>query len=572
MSSITEHKKIPRNTALFSVFAVVPAVIAITVFQIYRLWPALPTVLQDEYVYSVGSKYGGAEEAARFGNFLYYELYRVTVHCGPEFYSCARVINGFWYVGLLLVLYAYSMRYFSRSISLLLVVSIGLGPFGLYVSLFMPEVMAYFFVSLGILFFTAYWESTIDRVWSAPLLLAFAAIGIGSLVKPHAAFLAIGLIVLMVVKALSLRNEWVKTIKQLLSGLGIFAFVKFSIGFMLAGSAGLTMFGNSYTGALTDFFSDLLDGNSTGSNTVSGAGEISPDLNSQSILGYLDVLTIHFGVLLLVIAMMMGPLLGTLIFRGDGLWKDPFTLLGSQVIIVGGIVSVFAAHVTAQGDDHSDRLLLRYFEYLVPFMFILGIHKAQKYKLRGWRQYVSLVFATLSIIIIFTNIQERQWGIVDSAFLYSIFSSQDSQWLWAAAIAIMTYLIFVPTRLRLLGALSVLAGAIAIVGQMGVSNQLQINSTKVASDYAGEFVYENFPEVRGEDILVLGSNRKLVEASMFAIDKANIDFQLLPEGSVLSTEAVSDDYKLVVETTGVFLDRDGGTLITGEGFAVTLFD
>lgn len=575
MSSVTSTKGVRFKPWLLSFVLALPIFLSITAFQIFRLWPALPTVLQDEYVYSVGSKYGGVDEAARFGNFLYYELYGLTVNCGPEFYSCARAINGVWYWGLLLVLYAFAMRYFSKAISLVLVSAIGLGPFGLYVSLFMPEVMFFFFASLGLLFFTFYWESFTYSKRTVSLVLGFGAVGIGSLVKPHAGFLVIGLLSLLFLRGFfSAKKQRLHTARDFLFGLVTFLFVKLSVGFALAGSAGLTIFGSSYTAAIVDFFGDL-GGDSRSQSEVEkigSAGLVTSEVESQSILGYLDVLFVHFGVLILVVLLLLGPLLGFLVFRGKSLWEDPFTIIGWQVLVIGAIVSVFAAHVTAQGDDHSDRLLLRYFEYLLPFMFILGIHKAREYELFGWRKYVGLSIATLAIVIIFTNIQERQWGIVDSVFLYSIFSSQDSQWLWALFIVAATYLTYVPTRFSLKGPMVIFASAIVLVGQMGINNQLQINGTKIASDYAGEYVYANFPEVEGEDILVLGSNRKLVEASMFAIDKPNIDFELLPEGSVLATEAVADKYKLVVETTGVFLARDGGRLIPGEGFAITVFD
>lgn len=574
MSVLVKEGSRTYQFGLFTGSIVLPSFAAIVIFQFFRLSSALPTVLQDEYVYSVGSKYGGNQEAAQFGNFLYYELYGLTAQCGPEFYSCAKAFNSFWYLGLLLVLYAFSVRYFGKYFSFILVGVFGLGPFGLYSSLYMPEMMYFFFVSLGIVFFVEYWEKFHEEQNLAPLIVAFVAIGFGSLVKPHAAFLAFGLFALLAAAFFFVdKRDRLRKARDAVLAIGSFFFSKLAVGWIIAGSAGLTIFGTSYTGALVGFFSDLFEGGSNeGFDSSESQGTLSDPESSQSIMMHMDVFFIHFVVLLVAGVILLGPLVAPLIFQRKILKGDASIVLLSQFLIIGLIASLFAAYVTAQGDDHSDRLLFRYFEYLLPFLIILGIRNATRDDISGWRKYVGAALSLLSIIFVFTGIQDRQWGIVDSVFLYSVFSTPDSQWIWAAILAVTTYLIFIPTKFRSYGPLVIFSIGVLVIGQMGINNQLRLNSTKIASDYAGEHVYENFPEVAGEDILVIGSNRKLVEASMFAIDKPSIDYELLPEGGVIDIDYVVDRYQLVVQTTGVSLSGDGKSTFQGEGFAVTIID
>lgn len=551
---------------------VLPVFTLTAIFQNFRLQNALPTVLQDEYIYSVGAKYGGVEEAARFGNFLYYELYALTLNCGPEFYQCARAINSFWFVALLFVLFVFAKHYLSTPLAFVVTGLFGMGPFGLYTSLFMPEVMFYFFASAGLLLFVQYWEGDGGRLGFVFLLGAFLLLALSALVKPHGTFLAFGLASLVALRGIASGEfRTTRTLFEFLSSLGTFLTGKLALGFVIAGNQGLTVFGNSYTNALLNFFSDF-DDLPVEEGPVSDSSENLLGATSESILSNFDAVLIHFGVLLLAACVILGPLLGLLVLTGKTLWKDPATVILSQFLIIGVIVSIFSGHLTAQGDDHSDRLLFRYFEYLIPFLIILGIYKAREYRLTGSKLYIGLGLASVSILTVFTNFQDRQWGIVDSVFLYSIFSTSDSKWLWAATLTIVSYLLFVPTSLSRLGLPLTLAFGIALLGQVGINNQVKINGTKVSSDFAGEYVYENFPNVSGDEILVLGSNRKLVEAAMFAMDKPGIDFRLFTEGSILEADTVPDRYRLVVQTTAVYLDGNGGVTLEGDGFAVTVFD
>ena len=555
------------STKLATILLPLISFIAVAVFQTLRLAPALPTLLQDEYIYSVGTKYGGMDEAARFGNFLYFEMYQYTQLCGPEFYTCARSINGFWYVVMLYALFVFARRYFSAGISTLIVAGIGLGPMGIFSSLFMPEIMYFSLVTLGIVFFV----ETVEPVYKWPkmlaLVLSFTFIGLGSMVKPHAAFLALGLILFIAVQGLAGRFGPAKSLVTLGTAITSFLVTKFLIGWILAGPAGITLFGRSYTNALLDFFSDFGGGEELG-QSQDGRIQVIED-NSSSILGALDVVAIHFLVTLMALIILGGPLLAVLVLRKDILKLQVPMVILSQLVFIGAIVSVFAAHLTVNGDDHSDRLLFRYFEFLLPFLLILGVHFSPNAALTGWRKYGAMLLTVLALVLSFTGLQNREWLIADSVNLFSVFRPEDGAWAWSVVSLVIAYLLFVPQNWSRIGAAVAISVGIASIGQIGISQQLKTNGFMVSSDFAGKHVYENYPEVPGEEILVLGSDRKLVEAAMFLIDKPEIDFKLFESGTEIDSDTIPGEYSIVVQTTGVFLNDGFEDNYYGDGFTIS---
>lgn len=542
--------------------------VAVVSLQTYRLSPALPTLLQDEYIYSTGTKYGGAEEAARFGNFLYFELYSFTALCGPDFYTCARYLNAFWFVFLLVVLFVFALRFFNPFMAIAITSGFGLGPLGIFSSLYMPEMMYFALASLGLVLFIEFVDPSGGQPSRGLLIAAFISIAVGAMVKPHATFLGIGLLVFLVFwELIGSRRNWIDLITNLALSISSFLAVKFAIGWILAGEAGITIFGRSYTNALLDFISDL-GPNEELDNSVDERVQVVEE-NTEGITSVLDVAFSHFAITFLAVLILCGPLFALVILRKDLFKRATPLVIVSQLVIIGGLVSVFAAHLTANGDDHSDRLLFRYFEFLVPFITIIGLHFATSSKIAGWRGYIALSISILSIILAFTGLQEREWLIADSVYLFSIFRPVDAAWVWAVVLSFITYLIFIPQRWSHKGIIYGTAVGVAAIGQIGVGQQLDLNGFKVSSDYAGEFVYENYPDVPGDEILVLGSDRKLVEASMFLMDKPGIDFELFQSGTELDPSTIPEQYSLVVQTLGVFIGGDDSNTYIGDGFAVT---
>lgn len=542
--------------------------LGVVTIQLFRLWDTLPTVLQDEYVYSTGSKYGGMESAAEYGNFLYFWIYQNTALCGPEFYSCARAINGFWFFLLLVVIFAYSSHFFKLHWAFVIAAGVGIGPMGLYVPLYMPEMMYFSLSSMALLFYFRYLGSE-TWAWKS-LSMSFAALALAAMAKPHATFLAIGLLIHLVVTNSVRRDVTFKIVwRDLGTSVIMFLATKFLVGYLLAGAAGITLFGRNYTLTLVDFVRDLFG---TRDSVSSGTGgfETGAASQSESLFSVLDVFGLHFLLVVVITVSVSSPLLIFALFGGRYNLRSELIVVLWLMVFLGLIVSFFAAHITAHGDDHSNRLLFRYFEFLLPFLLISSLSAALESQIRGWRAFVSLGLSVVFLVLLFTGLSERQWGIVDSVHLYSLFQPTDSVWIWTAGSFLILYLLMTRLNWQKQGAVMTLSLTLALVGQLGVSHQIALNSTKVPSDYAGEYVYQNFRDVNGNQILVLGSDRKLVEATMFAIDKPNITFLLAPSGSKVTSAAIDEGIEIVVQTLGVSLEDIPKETIVGDGFAISI--
>lgn len=68
--------------------------------------------------------------------------------------------------------------------------------------------------------------------------------------------------------------------------------------------------------------------------------------------------------------------------------------------------------------------------------------------------------------------------------------------------------------------------ATLIAGFSARQIQLDINSQPIGSDFAGQYVRNELSDAPGEEIYVVGSDKQLVEASIFWMDRPGVEFEL----------------------------------------------
>jgi hypothetical protein len=88
-------------------------------------------------------------------------------------------------------------------------------------------------------------------------------------------------------------------------------------------------------------------------------------------------------------------------------------------------------------------------------------------------------------------------------------------------------------------------------------NQLDINSQPIGSDFAGQYVRDELPDVPGQEIYVVGSDKQLVEASIFWMDRPGVEFELYNAGSVLPDSEIPEGKSVIVQILGVQLETVG---------------
>ena len=315
-----------------------------------------PGVFADEWYYSKMARLMPLSEAT-LPSWLYLLVFGASSCCGPGFLDCARIGNALFHVGAAPFLYLVARRVMPAPLACAIALLSLLLPLNLYTSFFMPESMYFFgFAVLA-------WVALCGLAWRPWLhaLLAGLVLGLMSLVKVHAIFLLPALC-LYLVYASRVRAAGDKGGAWIARGLGAAALalvtavvVKLLLGWLLAGEAGLTLFGAFY-----------------------GAGASS--YSQHSLLSRLYPATIsargHAMALTALLAIPLAALLHALFSRDTWRADNPrgplvvFTVLALGSAL--GLAVLYTASIAHEGPTEVIRLHSRYYSFVLPLLLLAG--------------------------------------------------------------------------------------------------------------------------------------------------------------------------------------------------------
>ena len=519
-------------------------------FVYWRLMPTLPTVMQDELVYMVQSRHTEPADS-RFPNYLFSWVYGSSLWLGTEFYNYVKFLNFIFLAGFGAIIYLLSRRMFGLWLSIAVALAAIAGPASLYGSIFMPEAMYIFFAGLSFYLVLQIPAGPLKTSWKL-LMAAGFSMALTSLIKPHALFLTVGFALFLL-----FASKWrkIRVLDRLINAavfLGTTVALKLLGGFLLAGPNGATLFGGY--GSIESLFNLFfrLIGVSVPSAEDGGSGPASNSRPSVTELSFLELTVQQFGLHFLAMGFLLAPawyvFFSTKFKVKSSLAELALFSLGAMMIVI----SAFGAYVTTLGDDHTDRVLLRYYEFLIPIVY-LGAYRVLKQKHPdGILKYVFFGVFLLSAVLISANgIEGTEPKLSDSSYLLGIFDNLDMRWLYSAAlIAAFLFILGAPVKLAQYTAATV-SLATLFAGFSAQQNQLDINSQPIGSDFAGLYVRDELPDVPGEEIYVVGSDKQLVEASIFWMDRPGVEFELYNAGSILPESEIPEDKTVVVQILGV---------------------
>ena len=546
----------------------IAAVIGLVVlgFVYWRLMPTLPTVMQDELVYMVQSRHTDPANA-RFPNYLFSWVYSSTLWLGTEFYNYVKFLNFIFLAGFGAIIYLLSRRMFGLWISIAVALAAVAGPASLYGSIFMPEAMYIFFAGLSFYLVLKVPASPIKSSWKW-LLAAGVSMALTSLVKPHALFLTFGF-ALFFLFASKWRTE--KFTDRILAA-GTFLVTTITLkllgGFILAGPNGVTLFGGygSVESLFQRFFS-LIGLSGREASTGGSGGE---SIGDQPNASFLELTFQQFGLHFLAMGFLLAPawyvFFSTKFSVKSSMAELALFSLGTMMIAI----SAFGAFVTTTGDDHTDRVLLRYYEFLIPIVY-LGAYQILKQKHpEGILKYIFFGVFLLSVVLISANgIAGTEPKLSDSSYLLGIFDNLDMRWLYSAAlIATFMFILGAPVKLAQYTA-SAISLATLFAGFSAQQNQLDINGKPIGSDFAGQYVRDEFPNILGEQIYVVGSDKQLVEASIFWMDKPGVEFELYNSGSILPESELPEGKSVIVQILGVTVEKRQQNDVVGDDYIIS---
>ena len=534
----------------------IAAVIGLVVlgFVYWRLMPTLPTVMQDELVYMVQSRHTDPADS-RFPNYLFSWVYSSTLWFGTEFYNYVKFLNFVFLAGFGTIIYLLSRHMFGLWISLAVALAAVAGPASLYGSIFMPEAMYIFFAGLSFYLVLKVPASPIKSSW--PWLLAAAlSLSITSLVKPHALFLTVGFLLFFLLSSKWRVETFTNRIITAVIFLGTIISGKLLGGFLLAGPNGVTLFGGY--GNLESLIPRILSllGIIPGSGSDQQSGVDSSD--TEPTASFLELTIQQFGLHFLAIGFLLAPawyvFFGTRFSVKSSIAELALFTLGTMMIII----SAFGAYVTVSGDDHTDRVLLRYYEFLIPIVYLGAYQVLSKKHPEGIFKFVFFGVFLLSAIVIAANgIVEIELKLADSSYLLGIFDNLDMRWFYTVAIiAVFWFILGAPVKLAQYTAAIVSVATLA-AGFSAQQNQLDINSQPIGTDFAGQYVRDELSDIPGDEIFVVGSDKQLVEAGIFWMDRAGVEFEIFTAGSTLPDSEIPEGKRVIVQLLGVRLQNPG---------------
>lgn len=531
-----------------------------------------PAILGDEYIYSMNARKVGLWDASPegdFSNYLFNMVYQSTNLCGTSFYTCAKILNIFFFLGFIFILFLVAIRFLPFYLAFIFMIASSLSPLSVYTSMFLPESMYMFFIGLILV---AVLRAVDNFKWLNWLLVGIS-IGLASLVKPHAWLSAIAVGITFIVVNAGKRNQ--------VRGTFIYSFIalvggaiasRVLVGFAIAGPKALGFFGQ-YFGFSTlqqVVTSPIQQGDDdTGQDPIAGVSSLFGPQFAIHITVAIALLAISIVALLVAIfeiikSRKLEPVTGFALFA--------FIWLFTMIIEI----VAFTGWVTGSGDDHTSRVLLRYYE----FLFLIVPLAAMAVWSRGLGAKVGplLRWATSAVLVLlitpaftgfFSNLTIQ---IADAPTLAGLVVNLDV-FNAVAIVGVLSLLVFATFPKYVIWTYFAVLPSTMIGTGWQIQDQYQVfRGSTSAADLAGQFLAENFSSQDIRDTYVIANSR--FDATNVAIwaDNPDIEYELYGPGSVIPVDRLPAESRYVISIGDISLEDTALDTVKGDGFTLYILD
>jgi phosphoglycerol transferase len=518
--------------------------------------------MQDEYIYSSQAKNLPFVEQF-YSNYLFSWVMSVTNNCGIDFYTCTKGINSLFFLGTVLLTFLIAIRFLPFRWSVFAASVTALSPIAVPVSYFMPETMYFSMMTLTI------WLTLVVSRRQSWLLWIVSGLSLGAtaLVKPHAVFMLPAFVIFAFIFTFKkFDSSWIQGLKAGVASAAGFLIAKFGIGFAFAGTQGLKLFGGygSPVEALTGAAS--AEGVSAGAEGVALSGlQVLVFVASTHLLTHASAILLIAGIpFMLSIGVTYSV---TKTKEPIGEVRALFVLVALIAVSMIVVVALFEAYITAIGDDHSNRIILRYYEFLIPQFIVMGLLLPKFTDTKRLFRIIQgsiVVAASMFFTILFPTAIRNMHS--DSSTLPGIGS--DQVFFIFVGIFVSCGVIFWivnPKRGNEVMGIFIMPVVLILALVMSQNKLDDINGTAAYFDVAGLDSSRYLQDVPGERIMVIGQTRTDVFVVKFWIDEADIKHLLKPDGGLVLGEEVSGiDYVVILGNIGV--DFPNEIVSEGEGY------
>lgn len=549
----------------------VGSLLAIAGWVYSRVAMVNPAILGDEYLYSINARKAAPWDpspAGDFSNYLFNFVYSSTNLCGDAFYTCGKLVNLIFFVGFLVVIFVVAKRYLNFWVAYGFVVAVGLSPLSVYTSMFLPETMYFFCLSLVFAFVLKAAETYHWKDWAVVGVL----LGVASLVKPHAWLSAMAIGIFLVVVGLTNVKYRFKLLGKAVGAIIGGAVVgRVVVGFLVAGPKALGFFGMYVNAGMADEFSADL---STGVTSPASAVGTTPLQGAIALFGsqlWIHTLT-NFALMSLAI---MGIIAGVIeLAKTKEASKTSLASLLGLIWLVTLVIQVvlFTGWITGGGDDHTTRVLERYYDFLFVFAPLTGlialasgVAARTSIWLRAPLAFVVFIFITPAFSGFFGTLTIQ---IADAPNLAGLVVNQDV-FNGVALLSFASLLVFAfapkftPWMLALLLPVTMIGTGYQIQDQyQGFRSELS------AADQAGQYAAKNWSAAERESTLVLATSRFEATNAAIWVDVANLPYELFGAGSVYDANMAPSGTSWIIAIGEITATGNISEVIEGSGYKI----
>ena len=462
---------------------------------IFITQPMLPMVMQDEFIYRNQVVH---QAFADYGlpNYLFGLIARLAEATQENYYLAIKIFNAIVAATAASTIFVTLRRIIGTRLGVLAAAAFIVLPSFLQSSFYMPDMFLSAFLAMTICILSVGLSQ--ERDLRDPLwLLAATTFVLAFLSKPHAIIALAG--VLLVAGLHTLR-------KRALSPLFVVVVAtlvgRLAIGWLFAGTAGLNLFGPTYTSGL--FGSDR----NLGASVASGPSgtTVFQGVDGNVSLSFL----FEFGQLLTVFILWSFGLLLVLLLRAG---KDVSSLFLSVVTLTSLFgVALFETIVGYLGDDHTGRVLTRHVEYLLPIVLAFGLAELRNIGFRSIRTIPVPVIAVATSLIGFFSL----WSLPMTRASDGTFVELSSQWSQGfLAVLLGLTLVFWSSSIFASRNIPVLVAWVLVVASSVAGFNLRAQySSATQVDFAGNEL-ANQGILRNRDVLVISTSKTTAELMRF---------------------------------------------------------
>ena len=484
--------------------AMVLIVLGLALLLMLRIYGLQPSVFADEWYYSKMARLAPVADSM-LPSYLYLWVFRASLACGDGFLDCVRAGNLAFFVGAAPFLYLIARRYASRPVASGVALLSLLAPLNSFTAYFMPETMYYFgFCVLS-------WVALCGGAWR-PLVQALAAglvLGLMSQVKVHALFLLPALCPFLLAASRQRGGAW------LLRGIGMallaavltFA-LKFGLGWLFAGEAGLSLFGYFYDSAKLE--------------TDRVAQLAAAAFNTS---GHLMALCAMYGLPIAI-------LLHGLRRLADG--RDERALLHLYVLLMlgaaAGVTVLYTGGLAVAGEAEALRLHMRYYSFVFPLLVVVAAAAIDAEPGPARLRWALAVLVGAVLLASLVKLQVFRPNMVDGPEIAGI---DPGGRVYPPLVAFQLLLLLAWAARRRTAPLLYLClalPAIYLASQVGIERHFWSLRTPNQTDLAATFAHDHVAPAERDQIEIAGIDVSLMMRAQFHIDHPDATWRALEFG------------------------------------------